>query len=85
MSFSQTTCNPLVTVGAMCGALGKIEEAKKWYRTLQTTCEKNLSQQHADHWTYLCLGEAAVVLGNQEAAKEAYQTAIDANPPLEHV
>jgi tetratricopeptide (TPR) repeat protein len=76
---------PLVTVGAMCGALGRIEEAKKWYRMLQTTCEKNISQRHADHWTYLCLGEAAVVLGSQKEANNAYQTAIDTNPPLEHI
>jgi tetratricopeptide (TPR) repeat protein len=76
---------PLVTVGAMCGALGKVGEAKEWYQKLQTTCEKFISQQRADHWTYLCLGEAAVALGNQEAANVAYRTAIDAKPPVEHV
>jgi hypothetical protein len=30
---------PLVTVGAMCGALGKVGEAKEWYQKLQATCE----------------------------------------------
>jgi tetratricopeptide (TPR) repeat protein len=76
---------PLVTVGAMCGAVGKIQEAKEWYQKLQTTCEKLIVEGRADHWTYLCLGEAAVALGNQEAAKAAYQRAVGGNPPAEHV
>jgi tetratricopeptide (TPR) repeat protein len=76
---------PLVTVGAMYGALGKVGEAKEWYQKLQATCEKLVIQQRADHWTYLCLGEAAVALGNQQAAKAAYRKAIDADPPVEHV
>jgi len=76
---------PLVTVGAMCGALGKVGEAKEWYRKLQATCEKYIRQQRADHWTYLCLGEAAVAIGDQKAASAAYQRALDANPPVEHV
>jgi tetratricopeptide (TPR) repeat protein len=75
----------LVTVGAMCGALGKVGEAMEWYQKLQANCEKFISQQRADHWTYLCLGEAAVALGDQRAASAAYQTAIAANPPVEHV
>src|SRR5262249_2500976 len=76
---------PLVTVGAMCGALGKVGEAKEWYQKLQATCERYISQQRADHWTYLCLGEAAVAFGDQRAASTAYQKALDANPPVEHV
>lgn len=76
---------PLVTVGAMCGALGKVGEAKEWYNKLQATCEKYISQHRADHWTYLCLGEAAVALGDPKAASAAYQKAVDANPPVEHV
>ena len=76
---------PLVTVGAMCGALGRAEEAKVWYQKLQITCEKLISQESADHWTYLCLGEAALVFGNQEAANTAYHKAISFNPPVEHV
>ena len=76
---------PLVTVGAMCGALGKIGEAKEWYQKLRATCEKYIIQKRADHWTYLCLGEAAVALGDQKTASTAYQEAVDANPPVEHV
>ncbi len=76
---------PLVTIGAMCAALGDVGEAKKWYQKLQATCEKDISQQRADHWTYLCLGEAAVALGDQKAASTAYQRAVDANPPVEDV
>lgn len=76
---------PLVTIGAMCGALGKIGEAKEWYQKLQDNCEMVISQKRADHWTYLCLGEAAVALGDQNAAIAAYQTAIAAKPPVEHV
>jgi tetratricopeptide (TPR) repeat protein len=76
---------PLVTVGAICGALGKVGEAKEWYQKLQTNCEQFIRQQRADHWTYLCLGEAAVAFGDQQAASAAYQTAIAANPPVEHV
>jgi tetratricopeptide (TPR) repeat protein len=76
---------PLVTVGAMCGALGMVGEAKEWYQKLQTTCEEYIRQQRADHWTYLCLGQAAVVLGDQKAAGAAYQKAVEANPSIEHV
>ena len=76
---------PLVTVGAMCGALGKVEEAKDWYQKVQATCEKLISEMRADHWAYLCLGEANVALGNLEAANAAYRKAIEANPPAEHV
>jgi tetratricopeptide (TPR) repeat protein len=76
---------PLVTIGAMCGVLGRVGEAKEWYQKLQVTCEKYLSHQRADHWTYLCLGEANVALGDQGAASVAYQKAVDANPPVEHV
>lgn len=76
---------PLVTIGAMCGALGKIGEAREWYQKLQTKCEMLISQQRADHWTYLCLGEAAIALGDPKAASAAYQTAISAKPPIEHV
>lgn len=76
---------PLVTVGAMFGALGNIGEAQQWYQKLQTVCEKLIGQGRADHWTYLCLGEAAVALGNQEVANDAYREAIRGNPPVEHV
>ncbi|MBN8519908.1 MAG: DUF4071 domain-containing protein [Candidatus Accumulibacter sp.] len=76
---------PLVTVAAMCGALGKIGEATEWYQKLQATCEKFIGQQRADHWTYLCLGEATVALGDQEAASAAYRKAIEAKPPVEHI
>lgn len=76
---------PLVTVGAMCGALGKVVEAKEWFQKLQATCETYISQKRADHWTFLCLGEAAVARGDGKTASAAYQKAIDANPPVEHV
>jgi tetratricopeptide (TPR) repeat protein len=76
---------PLVTVAAMCGALGKIEEAKGWYTKLQNFCDKTITQERADHWTYLCLGEAAIGLGDLEAAHVAYRKALDTNPPVEHV
>ncbi len=76
---------PLVTVAAICAALGKIGEATEWYQKLQAACEKYIRQQRADHWTYLCLGEAAVALGDQKAASAAYRKAIEANPPAEHV
>lgn len=75
----------LVTVGGICGALGKVGEAEEWYQKLQATCEKLISQKRADHWTYLCLGQATLVLGNQDAANAAYQKALDAKPPVEHV
>lgn len=76
---------PLVTVGAMCGALGKVAEARQWYQKLQTTCEKFISEKRADHWAYLCLGQAAVAFGDQEAAKAAYRMALSGKPPVEHV
>jgi tetratricopeptide (TPR) repeat protein len=76
---------PLVTVGAMCGALGRLAEAKEWYQKLKITCEKFISQQRADHWAYLCLGEAAIALGDQEAATAAYSKALNSTPPVEHV
>ncbi|UGY26661.1 tetratricopeptide repeat protein [Bradyrhizobium septentrionale] len=76
---------PLVTVGAMCGALGRVGEAKEWYRKLQGICEKLVSQERADHWTYLCLGESGVALGNQDVANAAYRKALSCNPPVEHV
>ena len=76
---------PLVTIAAMCGALGKIVEAREWYQKLQGHCEILIRQNRTDHWTYLCLGEAAVALGDQNAASAAYQTAIAAKPPVEHV
>ncbi|WP_234683510.1 tetratricopeptide repeat protein [Bradyrhizobium monzae] len=76
---------PIVTVGAMCGALGKLAEAKEWYGKLQTTCERLIEQKHADHWTFLCLGEAATALGQQEAALAAYRRALEMKPPIEHV
>jgi tetratricopeptide (TPR) repeat protein len=76
---------PLVTIGAMCGALGKIGEAKEWYLKLQTGCQKAITQERDDHWTYLCLGEAAVALGNPEAAIAAYGKALSSHPPVEHV
>ena len=76
---------PLVTVGAMCGVLGKLGEAKEWYLKLQTTCEKQISQERADHWTYLCLGQAFVALGNEDAANAAYRNALRRNPPVEDV
>jgi tetratricopeptide (TPR) repeat protein len=76
---------PLVTVGAMCGGLGRVGEAKEWYRKLQGICEKLISQKSADHWTYLCLGESAVALGNQNGASAAYRKALSYNPPVEHV
>jgi tetratricopeptide (TPR) repeat protein len=69
----------------MCGALGKVIEAKDWYQKLLDTCEKLISQKRADHWTYLCLGEAHVALGNQETASAAYRMAIETHPPVEHV
>jgi tetratricopeptide (TPR) repeat protein len=76
---------PLVTVGAMSGVLGRTAEAKEWYQKLKIACEKLINQDHADHWTYLCLGEAAAVLGNLDAAEIAYQNALASNPPVEHV
>ena len=76
---------PLVTVAAMCGALGKVGEAKDWYEKLETNCQTLISQQRADHWTYLCLGEAAVILGDEKTASAAYETALAGNPPVEHV
>jgi tetratricopeptide (TPR) repeat protein len=76
---------PLVTLAAMCRALGKVVEAKEWYRQQEATCEQLITQQRADHWTYLCLGEAAVARGDQGAAKVAYRNALISNPPVEHV
>jgi tetratricopeptide (TPR) repeat protein len=76
---------PLVTVGAMCGAMGKIGEAREWYQKLQTICEELINQERADHWTYLCLAESVVVLGNQRSANAAYRKALSYNPPVEHV
>lgn len=76
---------PLVTIGAMCGALGMVGEAKDWYHRLRDTCENYIAQKRADHWTYLCLGQAAVVLGDEKAASAAYKKAVDADPPVEHV
>jgi tetratricopeptide (TPR) repeat protein len=76
---------PLVTIGAMCGALGRVIEAKDWYQKVKATCENLISENRADHWTYLCFGEASIALGNQEAANVAYRKAIEANPPVEHV
>jgi tetratricopeptide (TPR) repeat protein len=76
---------PLVTVAAMCGALGKLQEATEWYRKLKAICEKVIAEQRSDHWTYLCLGEAALAIGDQQAAQAAYRTALNSDPPVEHV
>jgi tetratricopeptide (TPR) repeat protein len=76
---------PLVTVAAMNAALGKDVEARDWYRKLKASCAQLVSQNHADHWTYLCLGEAAAALDDQKAAKAAYFKALISNPPVEHV
>jgi hypothetical protein len=37
----------------------------------------------ADYWTYLCLGESAVVLGKEEEAVKAYLDASKMGPPSE--
>jgi len=76
---------PLVTVAAMQGALGRVGEAYASYQKLRDVCERLISKRKADDWTYLCLGQAAIALGDQEAATTAYQEAVDANPPPEHV
>jgi tetratricopeptide (TPR) repeat protein len=76
---------PLVTLGGMCGALGMPKEASEWYQKLETACKQLISQGAADHWTYLCLGEAAVARGDLEAAIAAYQKAVSQNPPVEDV
>jgi hypothetical protein len=69
----------------MSGALGLVNDARDFYRKLQTTSQQVIVQGGADHWAYFCLGEAAAVLGDQEAAIAAYRSAIGRKPPVEHV
>lgn len=75
----------LVTLAGMSGALGLVSEARNLYQKLQATSQQLIIQGGADHWTYFCLGEAAAALNDQNGAIAAYRSAIERNPPVEHV
>jgi tetratricopeptide (TPR) repeat protein len=74
---------PLVNLGGISSALGNTTESVEWYRTLRGHCDRLIGQGKADYWTYLCLGEAAVALGDEDGALAAYRKAMALGPPVE--
>jgi Flp pilus assembly protein TadD len=74
---------PLVNMGGISAALGNTDEALHWYKLLRDNCNQLIDRGKTDYWTYLCLGEAAVALGDNEGAMAAYRKAIAQAPPVE--
>jgi tetratricopeptide (TPR) repeat protein len=74
---------PLVNMGGISAALGNTTESVEWYRTLRGQCDRLIGQGKADYWTYLCLGEASVALGDEDGALAAYREAMALGPPVE--
>ncbi len=60
-----------------------MDAAIRWYGLLRDQCNKLIDIHKADYWTYLCLGESAVVLGKEEEAVKAYLDASKMGPPSE--
>lgn len=75
----------IVTVAGMSGAMGRADDAEVFYKKLRTISEQIIVQGSADHWTYFGFGQAAAALGDEKAAMEAYRTALEQKPPIEHV
>ena len=74
---------PLANLGGISAALGNIDEALHWYKILRDHCNQLIGIRKTDYWTYLCLGEAAVALGDEDGALVAYRQAIGLAPPVE--
>lgn len=74
---------PLVNLGCISAAMGDRAEARAWYERLRTECSNLIKNKSADYWTYLCLGEAAVALGDAPAATLAYEQARRMGVPTE--
>jgi Flp pilus assembly protein TadD len=73
----------LVNLGGICAALGNTDAALHWYEVLRTHCDQLIAHHRTDYWTYFCLGEASVALGDEGAAALAYRQAIALAPPIE--
>lgn len=74
---------PLVTLGAIHAAMGNFKESERFYKKLTVLCEKQITNQEQDYWTYLCLGEVAAVQRNIDNAKQHYETALAQGAPPE--
>jgi Flp pilus assembly protein TadD len=75
----------IVNLGAISAILGQKADAEHYYNELARLCKAKIENGSADHWTYLCLGEAYVHAGNQELASKAYSGALRAGAPIEDV
>jgi Flp pilus assembly protein TadD len=73
----------LVNLGGIFAALEDTAEARHWYEVLRTRCDQVIVRGNIDHWVYLCMGEAAVALGEIDRAMLAYRQAIALKPPVE--
>lgn len=74
---------PTVNLGAIAAALQDLEEAKNWYKAVESLCEQAILNKRADYWTYLCLAEALVAKDSGEKAGNALADALRAGAPPE--
>jgi tetratricopeptide (TPR) repeat protein len=74
---------PLVNLGAISAALGRVQEAATWYAKVRSVCDQLISDDEADYWTHLCSAEAFVATGNGEEAGKALLLAVQAGAPVE--
>ncbi len=73
----------LVNLGAISAALGDVGEARQWYELVWGRCKGLIGRGGADYWTYICGGEAAVALNDEDSAIRIYREAIALKPPIE--
>lgn len=73
----------LVNMGGISAAVGNLSEALHWYKILRGRCNQLIGRGKTGYWTYLCLGEAAVALGDKDGALAAYREAIALALPVE--
>ena len=58
----------LVNMGGISAAVGNLSEALHWYKILRGRCNQLIGRGKTGYWTYCCLGEAAVALGDKDGA-----------------
>ena len=76
---------PLVNLGAICAALGMLEDARNWYERVRCRCNQLIERLEADYWTYLCKAEALVAAGDGVAGREALLQAERIGAPVEDI
>jgi len=66
--LDSTDLYPLINLGVINAALGKIKQATDWYRKVDTICKELIDSRESDYWTYLCRLEAAVAVNDKTTA-----------------